>query len=209
MKRILIADDHAAVRAGLRAILERRMGWEIVAEARDGSEAVSAAVEKRPDVAIVDYSMPLMTGVDVARCITGQQLPTETLIFTVHESSALARQAFDAGARAFLLKSDASKMLLAAVDSLILHKPYYAGSFSKELRHAASGKGGPRELLSPREKMIVKLVAEGHSNKAVSAMLNLSVKTTETHRAAAMRKLNVNSTAGLVRYALRSKLLEA
>lgn len=209
MKRILIADDHAAVRAGLRAILEQRVGWEIVAEARDGSEAVSAAVEKRPDVAIVDYSMPLMTGVDVARSIKGHQLPTETMIFTVHESSALARQAFDAGARAFLLKSDASKMLLAAVDSLILHKPYYAGSFSKELRHAASGKRCPHEVLSPREKMIVKLVAEGHSNKAVSAMLNLSVKTTETHRAAAMRKLNVNSTAGLVRYALRSKLLEA
>lgn len=209
MKRILIADDHAAVRAGLRAILEQRVGWEIVAEARDGSEAVSAAVEKRPDVAIIDYSMPLMTGVDVARSIKGHQLPTETMIFTVHESSALARQAFDAGARAFLLKSDASKMLLAAVDSLILHKPYYAGSFSKELRHAASGKRCPHEVLSPREKMIVKLVAEGHSNKAVSAMLNLSVKTTETHRAAAMRKLNVNSTAGLVRYALRSELLEA
>jgi len=209
MKRILIADDHDAVRAGLRAILERHVGWEIVAEARNGSEAVSAAVETRPDVAIVDYSMPLMSGVEVARGIKGHQLPTEILIFTVHDSSVVAWQAFQAGARAFLLKSDASKMLLAAVESLILHKPFYAGSFSGELRNAATGKGDLSEVLSPREKTIVKLVAEGHSNKGVSAILNLSIKTTETHRAAAMRKLNINSTAGLVRYAVRSKLVEA
>jgi DNA-binding NarL/FixJ family response regulator len=100
-------------------------------------------------------------------------------------------------------------MLLAAVESLILHKPFYAGSFSGELRNAATGKGDLNEVLSPREKTIVKLVAEGHSNKGVSAILNLSIKTTETHRAAAMRKLKINSTAGLVRYAVRSKLVEA
>ena len=209
MKRILIADDHETVRAGLRAILERHVGWEIVAEARNGSEAVAAAVEQRPDVAIIDYSMPLMTGVEAARRIKGHQLPTEILIFTVHDSNALAWQAFQAGARAFLLKSDASKLLLAAVESLILHKPFYAGSFSSELRRAASGKDDLNEVLSPREKTVVKLVAEGHSNKGVSAILNLSIKTTETHRAAAMRKLNVNSTAGLVRYAVRSKLVQA
>ena len=209
MKRILIADDHETVRAGLRAILEGRVGWEIVAEARNGSEAVSAAVEKRPDVAIIDYSMPLMTGVEVARCLRGHQLPTEILIFTVHDSNVLAWQAFQAGARAFLQKSDASKMLMAAVESLMLHKPFYAGSFSNELGSAAGRKGDLNEVLSPREKTIVKLVAEGHSNKGVSAILNLSIKTTETHRASAMRKLNINSTAGLVRYAVRSKLVEA
>ena len=209
MKRILIADDHEAVRAGLRAIIEQRIGWEVVAEARDGNEAVAAAVEKLPDVAIVDHSMPLMTGVEVARCIKAQQLPTEILIFTMHDSSLLARQAFHAGARAFLLKSDANKMLLAAVESLILRKPFYAGRFSSELRQVASGEDVLSEVLSPREKMIVKLVAEGYSNKGTSALLNISVKTTETHRAAAMRKLNINSTAGLVRYAIRSKLLEA
>ena len=209
MKRILIADDHDTVRAGLRAILERHVGWEIAAEARNGAEAVAAAVKNRPDVAIIDYSMPLMTGVEVARHIKRHQLPTEILIFTVHDSNVLAWQAFQAGARAFLLKSDASKLLLAAVESLMLHKPFYAGAFSSELRSAASGKGDLNEVLSPREKTIVKLVAEGHSNKGVSAILNLSIKTTETHRAAAMRKLNVNSTAGLVRYAVRSKLVEA
>jgi DNA-binding NarL/FixJ family response regulator len=166
-------------------------------------------LKKKPDVAIVDYGMPFMTGVEVARRIREYQLVTETLIFTMHDSEVLALQAFQAGARAFLLKSHANKMLLAAVESLIVHKPYYAGSFSSELKGMAAGKDDPNQVLSPREKTIVKLVAEGHSNKGVSAILNLSIKTTETHRAAAMRKLNINSTAGLVRYAVRSKLVEA
>ena len=209
MKRILIADDHEAVRSGLRAVLEGRAGWEVVAEAHDGKEAVAAAIERRPDVAIVDYSMPLMTGVEVTRRIREHQLVTEILIFTMHDSNAIALQAFQAGARAFLLKSDANKMLLAAVESLIVHKPFYVGAFSSELKGMAGGNGDPNQLLSPREKTIVKLVAEGYSNKSVSAILNLSIKTTETHRAAAMRKLNINSTADLVRYAVRARLVEA
>jgi DNA-binding NarL/FixJ family response regulator len=209
MKRILIADDHETVRSGLRAILEGRAGWEVVAEAHDGKEAVAEAIERRPDVAIVDYSMPLMTGVEVTQRIREHQLVTEILIFTMHDSNTIALQAFQAGARAFLLKSDANKMLLAAVESLIVHKPFYAGAFSSELKGMATGKGDPDQLLSPRERTIVKLIAEGYSNKGVSGILNLSIKTTETHRAAAMRKLNVNSTAGLVRYAVRAKLVEA
>lgn len=209
MKRILIADDHETVRSGLRAVLEGRVGWEVVAEAHDGREAVAAAVEKHPDVAVVDYSMPLMTGIEVARCIRERKLGTETLIFTMHDSSVLALQAFQAGARAFLLKSEANKTLLAAVESLIAHRPFYTGAFSSELKGMSNGKRDPNQILSPREKTIVKLVAEGNSNKAISAILNLSIKTTETHRAAAMRKLNINSTAALVRYAVRAKLVEA
>ena len=181
------------------------LAGRLLLEAHDGNEAVAGAIEKRPDVAIVDYSMPLMTGVEVARRIREHQLATEILIFTMHDSNALALQAFQAGARAFLLKSDANKMLLAAVESLIVHKSFYAGAFSSELKGMAAGKGDQDQVLSPRERTIVKLVAEGYSNKGVSAMLNLSIKTTETHRAAAMRKLNVNSTAGLVRYAVRSQ----
>ncbi|WP_349536781.1 LuxR C-terminal-related transcriptional regulator [Bradyrhizobium canariense] len=123
--------------------------------------------------------------------------------------NALALQAFQAGARAFFLKSDANKMLSAAVESLIVHKPFYAGAFSSKLKGVANGKGDPNHLLSPREKTIVKLGAEGYSNKGVSAILNLSTKTTEMHRAAAMRKFNINSTADLVRYAVRAKLVEA
>jgi DNA-binding NarL/FixJ family response regulator len=217
MKRILIADDHEAVRSGLRAVLEGRAGWEVVAEARDGKEAVTEAFDKRPDVAIIDHEMPFMTGIEATRRIREHQTTTEVLIFTMHDSEVLALQAFRAGARAFLLKSDANKMLLAAVESLIVHKPFYAGTFSNELKGMFSSelKGiatcrtDANQLLSPREKTIVKLVAEGHSNKGVSAILNLSIKTTETHRAAAMRKLNINATAGLVRYAVRSKLVEA
>jgi DNA-binding NarL/FixJ family response regulator len=209
MKRILIADDHDVVRSGLRALLEGRAGWEVVAEAHDGNEAVAEAIEKQPDVAIVDHSMPLMTGVEVARRIREHQLGTEILIFTMHDSNALALEAFQAGARAFLLKSDANQMLLAAVDSLIVHRPFYAGAFASELKGVSTGKGSSSQMLSPREKTIVKLIAEGYSNKDVSAILNLSIKTTETHRAAAMRKLNINSTAGLVRYAVRAKLVEA
>ena len=209
MKRILIADDHATVRSGLRAILEAHAGWEVVAEAYDGRQAVAGAIEKWPDVAIVDYSMPFMTGLDVTRCIKEHRPATEVLIFTMHDTTQLALQAFQAGARAFLLKSDANKMLLAAVTSLIVHKPFFAGAFSSELMGIATGKRDRSQMLTVREETVVKLVAEGYSNKGISAMLNLSIKTTETHRAAAMRKLDINTTAGLVRYAVRNRLVEA
>jgi len=189
--------------------MEERAGWEVVVEARDGAEAVAGAVDKRPDVAIIDYAMPFMTGVEVTRRIRKHQLATEILIFTMHDSDSLALQAFQAGARAFLLKSDANKTLLAAVESLIVHKPFYKGAFSSELSGMLTGKRNPNEVLSPREKVIVKLIAEGHSNKGISAALNISIKTVETHRAAAMRKLGINSTAFLVRYAVRTKLIEA
>ena len=209
MKQILVADDHETVRSGLRAVLEARPGWEVVAEAHDGRQALAAAFEARPDVAILDYSMPFMTGVEVARHIRDRQLATEVLIFTMHDSHDLALQAVRAGANAYLLKSDANKLLLAAVESLMQHKPFYTGAPSSEFKSNADSNGGRHWLLSPREETVVRLIAEGYSNKEVSALLSLSIKTTETHRATAMRKLNVRSTAGLVRFAVRNKLLEA
>ncbi|MCK1286726.1 response regulator transcription factor [Bradyrhizobium sp. 44] len=203
MKRILIADDHEAVRSGIRAVLAQRADWEVVAEASDGKKAIAAAIESKPHVAILDFSMPRMTGVEVTRRIREFSLPIEVLIFTVHNSGLLAQQAYLAGARAFLSKSDASKLLVAAVDSLLVHKSFGIGSGLDVLDSVPVG--GTR--LTPRERLVVKLVADGYSNKGISAILNLSVKTTEAHRAAAMRKLGVNSTAGLVRYAVRAKLV--
>jgi DNA-binding NarL/FixJ family response regulator len=209
MKRILLADDHEAVRSGLRSVLEARLGWEVVAEAHDGRQALAAAIETRPDVAVVDYAMPFMTGIEVTRHIRERQLAAEVLIFTMYDSRDLALQAVRAGAYAYLLKSDANKLLLAAVESLMQHKPFCGGAFSAEFNGKAVSNCGRHQLLSPREETIVRLIAEGHSNKEVSSLLGVSIKTTETHRATAMRKLNVRSTAGLVRFAVRNKLLEA
>lgn len=209
MKRILIADDHEAVRSGLRAVLEQHVDWEVVAEANDGNKALAAAIESRPDVAIIDFSMPRMTGVEVARRIREYPLQTEVMIFTVYNSSLIAREAFQAGARAFLVKSDANKVLLRAVESLLAHKPFWTSRFWGDAIAGSTRHGDGRQPLSPREQLVVKLVAEGYSNKSISAILHLSVKTTEAHRSAAMRKLDLNSTAGLVRYAVRAKLVEA
>jgi len=207
MKRILIADDHEAVRSGLRAVIEQRADWEVVAEATDGGKAVAAAIESRPHVAILDFSMPRMTGVEAARRIRDYPLQTEVLIFTVHNSGLIAQQAFEAGARAFLVKSDANKLLLAAVESLLVHRPCCTQNCVTDFDSRPASDSERHHQLTAREQLVVKLVAEGYSNKGISAILNLSVKTTEAHRAAAMRKLEVNSTAGLVRYAVRSGLV--
>ena len=189
-------------------MLEQRPGWNIVAEAADGKAAFEAALEQRPDVAIVDFFMPRMTGVEVTRQIKKHLKETEVLIFSAHEFEVLAQEAFQAGARAFLAKSDANKLLLAAVEALMAHRPFVGGRSCVQSRREPeeAGEGHPR--LSPRERLVVKLVAEGYSNKGISAILNSSVKTTETHRASAMGKLGVNSIAGLVRYAMRAKLVE-
>ena len=205
MKKILIADDHVTVRAGLRAILEARAGWEVVAEACDGREAVAAAIETCPHVAILDQKMPLMNGLEATRCIKEILPATEVLLFTSHDSNELTLRAFEAGALAFVSKSESNKLLLAAVDSLMVHRPFFSGLYSSR----STSKRDPSQILSPRERDVVRMVAEGYSNKGISAMLDLSIKTTETHRAAAMRKLAVTSTAGLVRYAIRNNYLVA
>jgi DNA-binding NarL/FixJ family response regulator len=207
--RILIADDHQVVRSGLRAILEAHEGWEVVAEAENGKEAVTKAVECRPDIAIVDYSLPLMNGVETTRQIRAQVPEAEILIFTMHDRDALIGEVLAAGARAFLLKSEGNQFLTAAVEALADHKPFFTGRVSEQLLKsfllANQHKHG---ALSPRERLIVQLIAEGHGNKEIAEILNLSPKTIETHRASAMRKLDIKSTAALVRYAIRNELIE-
>ena len=211
MKRIVIADDHEVVRSGLRAIVEAQSDWVVSAEAANGEQAISLALETRPDIMIVDYSMPLMNGLEVSRRLKSMDLPTEILILTMHENEELLTEAILAGVRGFLFKSDAGKHLISAIEALLDGKPYFTGILmEKLLHHYQSNKQNKASiLLTPREQGIVQLIAEGHTNKSISAILKLSVKTTEAHRATAMQKLEINSVAGLVRYAVRANMIEA
>jgi DNA-binding NarL/FixJ family response regulator len=208
--RILIADDHEVVRSGLRAILEAHAGWEVVAEAENGKDAVAKAIDTQPDVAIIDYALPLTNGIEATRQIRTRLPHTEILIFTMHDSDVLVGELLEAGARAYLLKSDARQYLIAAVEALTNHKPFFTGRVSEHLLDSFLGSQQHKDeaALSPRERVIVQLIAEGHGNKEMGELLNLSVKTIETHRASAMRKLKLKSTAALVRYAVRNRLVE-
>ena len=209
MKQILIADDHEVVRSGLRTIIESRPDWTVRGEASDGRDALALALELKPDVAIIDYSMPVMNGLEVSRQIKSHHLRTEVLILTMHESDEILTKVLLAGVRGFLLKSDAKSHLIAAVEALIDHRPYFTGVLLEKLIHdyPLTAKDKSAVLLSSREQSVVQLIAEGHTNRSVGAVLNLSVKTVETHRASAMRKLGISSTAELVRYAIRTKLI--
>ncbi len=208
--RILIADDHDVVRSGLRSILEARPGWEIVAEAADGREAITKALETKPDVAVIDYSLPLVTGIEATRQILKREPLTEILIFTMHDEDVVIRSVLEAGARGYLLKADAKQYLVTAVESLGAHKPFFTARVSQTLLASFLDKSrrGSDHVLSPREEATIKLIAEGHSSKEIAEVLTISLKTVESHRASALRKLNLSSTADLVRYAIRNKLVE-
>lgn len=211
MVRILIADDHDIVRSGLRSIIEMREGWELVGEAPDGKAALNKAIETRPDIVIIDYSLPVLNGVEATRQIRARLPNTEILMFTMHDSDEIISQSLAAGARAYLLKSDARQYLVSAIESLAEKKPFFTGRLSEKLLDSylhKEGKSGT-SLLSPRERVVVQLIAEGNSNKQVAKILNVSIKTVETQRGSAMKKLNLSSTAALVRYAVRNKLIEA
>jgi DNA-binding NarL/FixJ family response regulator len=213
VKQILIADDHEVVRSGLRTIIETRPDWAVRGEASDGRDALARALELKPDLAIVDYSMPIMNGLEVSRQIKSHHLRTEVLILTMHESEEILTKVLLAGVRGFLLKSDAKGQLTAAVEALLDHRPYFTSVLLEKLLHdyriPAKDRSKNRSAmsLSPREQCVVQLAAEGHTNRSAAAILNRSVKTIETHRASAMRKLGISSAAELVRYAIRAKLI--
>ena len=208
--RILIADDHAIVRSGLRTILEAHANWEVVAEAADGKEAIQNAIATEPDVAVVDYSLPLVNGIEVTRQIRARLPKTEVLIFTMHDNQTLVEDLLKAGARGYLLKSDARSLLIGAVEALAAHKPFFTANVSEALlNHYVKRRQRTASVLTDRERSVVQLVAEGHSNKEVALLLGISIKTVETHRATVMRKLNLTSPAALVRYAIRNKIVEA
>jgi len=212
--RILIADDHDIVRQGLRALLEAQGGWEVCAEAATGREAVERARHEKPDVVVLDVSMPELNGLEAARQIL-QALPrTEILILTMHESEAMARQMLAVGVHGYVLKSDAARELVSAVAALAEHKPYFTTRISQMvlegyLKSEAGAELPPRSgRLTAREREVVQLLAEGKSNKEVAARLGISVKTAEAHRGNIMRKLNLHSVAELVHYAVRNQIVQ-
>lgn len=209
MTRVFIADDHDVVRSGLRTIIQARPGFEVIGEAADGKQALELIINTLPDVAVLDYSMPIITGVELTRRIRKRAPATEILLFTMHDSERLMREALQAGARGYLLKSDASSHLISAVEALSRHEGYISGKVSVALLDALINHSpSTPSTLTVREQEVVKLIAEGHSNKDMSALLNLGLKTIETHRASAMRKIGARSTAGLVKYAIRNHLAE-
>jgi DNA-binding NarL/FixJ family response regulator len=211
MITILIADDHDVVRRGLKMLLETRPSWRVVAEARDGKSAVNDAFRMKPDVAIMDYALPQLNGIEAARQIRHHLPRTEILIFTMHNSDDILLHALEAGARGFLLKTDADDYVLAAVHALSQHKPFFTGKVSETLvaSFLATSSAARASALTLRERSVVQLIAEGRTCKEAADLLGVSGKTVEAARASALRKLNLTTTADLIRYAVRNKLVDS
>ena len=213
---LLVADDHELVRKGMRTILEAQPGWNVAAEANDGRQAVEKAKEVKPEITVLDISMPVLNGLEAARQIAKNDVQTKILIVTVHESDRLVREVLDAGARGYVLKSDASRDLVAAVNAVRSNKTYFTPKVAQivldgYLDRKSSNKeedGGPASRLTPRQREIVQLLAEGKSSKEVAVALGMSVKTAETHRANIMTRLNCHSISKLVCYAVRNNIIE-
>jgi DNA-binding NarL/FixJ family response regulator len=214
---ILVADDHELVRRGLRTLLESQSGWTVCGEAATGNEAVEKARQLQPDVVVLDIHMPEKDGLEAAREIAAAKLRTEILILTLDESVEAIHRASEAGARAIVMKSDAARDLVTAVAALARHEPFYAPKISEiVLRTNARPLGTtgntselPHAGLTSREREVVVLVAEGHSNKQIANALSVSVKTVESHRRNLMHKLGLKCSAELVRYAVRNGLVRA
>lgn len=215
--RLLVADDHEVVRKGLCALLAEQPGWEIAGEASDGREAVEKAKKIKPDVTVLDIGMPILNGLEAARQILKDVANTKILILTMHDSDSLIREVLNAGARGYVLKSDAGSDLVTAVDALRRNKTFFTPKVAQMVLDGYLNKDPKRQedvetpgiRLTPRQREIVQLLAEGKSSKEVAVALNLSVKTAETHRANIMRRLNCHSVSELVRYAIRNKIIEA
>jgi DNA-binding NarL/FixJ family response regulator len=211
IRRILIADDHDIIRRGLRMLLESRPNLQFVGEATTGREALTLARETRPDIAILDYALPELNGRDLTLELKKEFPRIEILIYTMHDREDLIAEVLQAGARGFVLKSETEKHLLAAVDALSINRPYFSGTVSETLlqQFLQAKPTSDISTLSHREREVVQLIAEGRINKQVAELLNISVKTVETHRATAMHKLKLRTTAELVRYAVRNHIVEA
>ena len=214
--RVLVADDHEIVRRGLCTLIEGQPGWTVAAEAADGREAVEKTKELRPDLTVMDISMPSMNGLEATRQIMKDCPESKVLVLTVHDSDPLIREVLDAGARGYVLKADAGRDLVAALEALRRNKTFFTAKVAQTVLDGYLRRDfEPAEVntrkgrLTPRQREIVQLLAEGASSKEVAVALGISVKTAETHRANIMRRLDCHSVSELVRYAIRNHIIEA
>jgi DNA-binding NarL/FixJ family response regulator len=201
--RALIADDHPLVRQGLRAQLEKE-GLEIVGVAADGHEAVALAAKLSPDVAVLDIGMPGLNGLDAAREILRQEWARAVVLLTLHTEDHYVLEALRAGVKGYVLKSQAPQAVGEAIRQALRGDVYLSPGISRILVDAyLSGREPTAELLSPRERQVLQLVAEGKTTKEIAQILDVSIKTADSHRGRLMKKLDIHETAGLVRYAIR------
>jgi two-component system response regulator NreC len=211
--RILLADDHTVMRNGLRLLLERQPGLEVVGEAADGREAVELAASAKPDVVVMDIAMPHLNGVEATRQIVNRSPHTAVAILSMHSDESYVIRSLKAGARAYLLKDSAEADLIAAIQAITRGKSFFSPAVSRLLKEdymhqlAEAGAEDSYELLTTREREVLQLVAEGNSNKDVANMLNLSLYTVETHRTHILQKLNLHSVPELILYAVRKGII--
>ena len=214
MIRVLIADDHSLVRAGICALLENQSHIHILGEASNGQEAVDLARERKPDVLIMDIMMPRLNGIQAALRIQEERLPVRILLLSMYSDAGFVHQALQYGVKGYILKSSVSDELIAAVHAVAQGRTHLSAAISETLiegaaRHDPSGQtGNPLDSLSPREKEILQLIAEEHTSSEIAQALFITIKTVEKHRASLMEKLNVRNMAGLVRMALKYHLVE-
>jgi DNA-binding NarL/FixJ family response regulator len=208
--RILVADDHDFIRQGTCAVLEREPGWEVCGMVSTGREAVAQASYLKPDVVVMDMSMPELNGLDAAMQIKRELPETEIVLLSAHQSDEVIRNAFKAGVKSFIFKTEEHQLLVEAVEALARHEVFVTPKVSEILFAFATNQNEPEDFqrLSAREREIVQLLAEGKTNKEVGETLAITTRTAENHRANIMRKLGEDSVAGLVRYAIRNKIIE-
>jgi DNA-binding NarL/FixJ family response regulator len=206
--RVLIADDHGIVRSGVKLLLDRQADMEVVAEAEDGVEAVAKAIELRPDVAVLDVSMPRMTGLQATHEIKQQVPDTQVLILSMHDDERYLFEALRAGAAGYVLKRAADQDLVDAVRAAGRGEPFLTASAQQTLIRDFLDRDAEPQELTPREQEVVKLIAEAHTNKEIAEILHLSEKTVESHRARVLQKLGMRDRVELVRYAIRRGLVE-
>lgn len=214
--RILVVDDHDLMRRGIKTLIQTHVDWEVCGEAHTGREAVTQAEALKPDIVIMDISMPDLNGIEAAKRIRKASPSTEVLILSVHYSDQLIREIVEAGVRGYIVKSDSDRDLIIAVETLSRHKPFFTPRATEVILSKFNAGGTKAEVpetvqdrLTSREREIVQLLAEGKSSKEVATSLGISVKTAETHRANIMRKLQLHTVSELVRYAVRNQIIEA